>query len=141
MSALTIIHRYNFISIDVVEKMLGRPVNGEAWSIKMEHGALVIDIMIGPVQEPPPAPEAQKVEEKPAEEPAKLKGGDLARRAGILCAERAFQTFLECRTEEEATELIRTKCAVESRAELDHNKDAGIRWRDIEAEYKVWLRG
>jgi len=68
------------------------------------------------------------------------KGGELARLAGILCADPDFQLWLEERTPadelpaaiggeegaERAAVLVRHLCGVTSRAELDHNPRAAV---------------
>lgn len=75
------------------------------------------------------------------------KGGPLARRAGILCSEGAFQKFLTERigrpyanvtNAEEAADYVRFKCEVNSRAELDHNPEAADRFRALDSEYVAW---
>ncbi len=53
-----------------------------------------------------------------------LKGGELARLAGILCNDPEFQAFLSVSGEEAAADAIRKLCGVTSRAELDHNEAA-----------------
>jgi hypothetical protein len=64
-----------------------------------------------------------------------LKGGPLARLAGMWCAEPLFQTWLfktfcakgvthEGEETEMASALIRSICGIESRAELDNNAQA-----------------
>lgn len=63
------------------------------------------------------------------------KGGELARLAGILCAEEGFQLWIEeelgapdaaggTEGQERAAVILRHACGIESRAELDHNPDA-----------------
>lgn len=71
---------------------------------------------------------------------AKAPGGPLARRAGILCNEGAFQKWMTPATNaDEAAELLRIYCGVKSRAELDHNNGAARRFHDLETSYKAWM--
>jgi hypothetical protein len=86
----------------------------------------------------------------PAAKAEKVKGGELARRAGIVCGERAFQTFLELNKQvpgttrvhvpdaENAAMILRRLCGVQSRAELDHNGEGAIRFNTIMSEYRNW---
>jgi hypothetical protein len=68
------------------------------------------------------AVEDMRADPKPVEE--KLKGGALARLAGQLCQLSDFLEWYGCDSAEEAAAHIRFACGIESRAELDHNKDA-----------------
>ncbi|WP_322997933.1 hypothetical protein [Castellaniella sp.] len=65
----------------------------------------------------------------------KPKGGELARLAGQLCQNPAFQAFVpECAdglsVEENAAAWIRKVCEVSSRAELDHSVAAAFRFHE-----------
>lgn len=75
---------------------------------------------------------------------AEPKGGELARLAGMLCADPDFQFWLEARHREElpaeiggaegaerAAVLVRSVCGVESRAELDHNREAAMNFHEL----------
>lgn len=69
-----------------------------------------------------------------------LKGGKLAQSAGMLCAEKAFWQFTDSTNSDEAADYIRTRCAIESRAHLDHDEEAASRFRDMKLEYEAWLK-
>lgn len=77
--------------------------------------------------------------------PEKPKGGRLAMRAGIICAEPAFWRFLEhdngwtVEDADSAAQKLRHICCVESRANLDHDKVAAARFNDLYARYGAWL--
>jgi hypothetical protein len=89
--------------------------------------------------------------------PAKVKGGALAKLAGIWCGEPAFQAW--CREaflcewatavdsgvvgeSELAAEVMRKRCFVDSRAELDHSALAKAFFDDqFRRPYTAWLRG
>lgn len=79
--------------------------------------------------------------ETEASEKVERKGGALAKRAGILCHERGFLTFLGVATADEAADRIRHECAIESRAELDHDERAASCFHDLNGRYKLWLEG
>lgn len=69
-----------------------------------------------------------------------LKGGALAKSAGILSSEKAFQQWCDATDEEGAADYIRTRCGVDSRAHLDHSDEAARLFRDMKLEYQNWLR-
>ena len=64
------------------------------------------------------------VEEMRSEPEEKPKGGPLAKLAGQICQQEAFQTWLCVESADEAAESIRSMCCIDSRAELDHNEAA-----------------
>lgn len=86
--------------------------------------------------------------------PPKPKGGALAQSAGVLCAAPKFRTFLRTEYGERwreaamvegvddlgiAAELVRHLCGVASRADLDHQPNAGKQFRDLMQQYREWL--
>jgi hypothetical protein len=89
------------------------------------------------------APVTEEAAQKPAEKP---KGGKLAQRAGILCGEASFRKFMFERYGSSSTGAdgaaikLRHLCCVESRADLDHDLDAGAQFRIIEGQYRDWMR-
>lgn len=60
---------------------------------------------------------------KEAEAPA-AKGGELAKLAGMMCADPEFREWLGARTDDDAAQMIREQCGINSRAELDHDAEA-----------------
>lgn len=79
-----------------------------------------------------------------AKEEAGLKGGELARLAGILCGDVEFQAWIEARHPQVAegapfetagpdlaAHIVRSLCQVQSRAELDHDKAAAARFHEL----------
>ncbi len=137
MSPLNV-QRYEFSLNEAVEALLGEALGDcEKWELRVSNGSIVIDFeypVAGiPVPEPKPAPAQPK--------PIKPKGGALARRAGIMCNERGFQTFLDVSSADAAANLVRQKCGIESRAQLDHDDTAGEIFGKIDQLYKMWLDG
>lgn len=61
----------------------------------------------------------------------KLKGGDLAKLAGVLCANPDFLEWGDFSNESIAADWIRTTCGVSSRAELDHNPEAAQKFHRL----------
>lgn len=79
----------------------------------------------------------------------------LVQRAGILCSEEQFQTFLrtswpaEWNTAAEDTGsdddtaaiVLRGLCAIKSRKELSTNDEASSRFEAVTTRYEAWRRG
>jgi hypothetical protein len=97
--------------------------------------AIIPDEIGFPDDQSPPWDEAE-TEDVPAAD--MLKGGPLAKKAGILCAKPAFWTFLKVRTQEAATNVLRRECGVKSRAELDHNSEAAAAFDRLWGEFLLW---
>jgi len=64
----------------------------------------------------------------------------LATVAGILCNEGGFNAWAAEHGYADGKEYIYDRCSVTSRADLDRDPEAGGRFRDMRAEYDVWLR-
>lgn len=89
--------------------------------------------------------------EKPKEKP---KGGPLSQEAAKMCDRETFQQFLLEKYDHQwgwwmqslkspvdiAAACVRNICAVESRADLDHNREAANRFRDLMREYHDWCQ-
>ena len=72
----------------------------------------------------------------------KPKGGDLARLAGMLCANPHFRHWLNVDSADGAAEFIRVECGVQSRAELDHNPAAAIAFHEnVRKPFIAWQEG
>ncbi len=63
-----------------------------------------------------------------------------AQQAAIRCAEPEFQRFMDAASEDEAAQLVRMVCAVQSRAELNTDPQARGRWHLLENDYWAWQR-
>lgn len=122
-------HKCGTLTIHVPEEETLDAIKKFGWPT-MSHPVLVAVAMIDPNAQP------------------ERKGGKLAQRAGILCAEGGFQKFLTERINkpycvvanaDEAADYVRVKCEVKSRAELDHDVEAARKFNALEMEYKAWL--
>lgn len=107
------------------------------------HGTITGDVRKGPVTlkifDHAPA-EAHQAIARPDKVPSHLKGGTIARRAGIVCNEPAFAKFVGLELDPEAVaDLVRKECGIGSRAELDHNDQAAKRFETIDRTYRLWL--
>lgn len=60
-----------------------------------------------------------------------VKGGALAKLAGMFCQQAAFWRFAKVDGPAAAAEWIRRTCDVVSRAELDHDDVAAQRFHDL----------
>lgn len=72
------------------------------------------------------------------------KGGELSRRAAILCADPRFRKWLSevadeyLETEEQAARKLRTLCGVESRVMLDHDESARREFLMLVESFDNW---
>jgi len=96
-----------------------------------------------PVQQEPAAP-------GPAPAEPEQKGGELAKLAGMWCAAPGFWEFLNSNSTgkwtvtnaEQAAAVVRKVCRVETRAMLDHDEHAGMRFQEfIRLPYMRWQQG
>lgn len=78
------------------------------------------------------------------------KRGTLAQQAGILCNDPAFRRYLAEAGDSRdfamldldmAADAVRDHCGVNSRADLDRDETAAQRFRDLRADFKIWLQG
>jgi hypothetical protein len=88
----------------------------------------------------------------PAAEKAKKKQNSNVMRAGILCGEEGFQTFLRKKYpdawkgglgegETKAADALRSIIQVDSRREIGSDPEALARWDALQANYEMWKRG
>lgn len=77
-----------------------------------------------------------------------LKGGPLSKLAGMFCADERFLTWLRItydplpRNAEDAAQIIRQTCGVDSRAQLDHFQEAEQLFHaEFRIPYNAWLQG
>lgn len=157
----TIVHRYTLPLQAAVEQLLGmEAADGEAFVVTVEDDDLVVDI-IEPAGIRSAAPEptlepayqdssigsAASNEAEKIIAPEKPKGGALAQRAGIICAEKGFWRFLaekygkKPETADAAADWLRSHLQIESRAALDHAPEPAAGFREVEKEYRFWLDG
>jgi hypothetical protein len=66
-----------------------------------------------------------------------LKGGDLAKAAGMLDTNPRFREYAEWYGTT-PRKLVLEKCGVSSRKELDHNPEAAGKFQALMREFKAW---
>jgi len=80
---------------------------------------------------------------KAPEQPAKT-DHHLSRQAAMCCNDKMFQVCLSelydthCFNSDQAADIVRQECLVDSRAEFDTNPEAAARWRNLHASYEAW---
>jgi hypothetical protein len=81
----------------------------------------------------------------PEPEPEKPKGGYISKWLALRCQEPMFHLFLSLEMESptqctaKAAEIVRVICGVKSRADIDHDKMAKVRFETlIRAPYQKW---
>lgn len=92
-----------------------------------------------------------KAAPEPVKERRKWDELSIAQQAGILCAEKGFQTFISERmapssvhgnaeiTTDDAATYVRRLCGVNSRAHIEDKPEALRIFRDLDASYRAWL--
>jgi len=65
------------------------------------------------------------------------------KKAGILCRDMSFRTWLhnlnfEVKTEEETVDILYRLCSIKSRTELNTNEEAQHRFDEMVKEYEQW---
>ena len=80
------------------------------------------------------------------EEPIQKKGWRTSNQAGLRCTEATFKRFLyeeynmqKWASDEEAADLVRHICGVESRKEFDTSDEARKAWLNLESSFQAWL--
>ena len=69
-----------------------------------------------------------------------MKGGPLAKLAGMWCNDRYFIEWVASNTGMEPDEWIKDVCGIQSKRELDHSDDAAARFHIcIRKPYSAWL--
>jgi len=75
------------------------------------------------------------------------KGKDFAAECAMLCGQHAFRTFLQDRHGLDAADReridtrVRSILAIQSRAELNKDESARLRWFSLRTEFKQWKEG
>lgn len=59
-------------------------------------------------------------------------------KAGMLCREPRFQEFLGAKEESHAAHLLCERCGIESRSELNGNKEAQQAFDDLLNNFETW---
>lgn len=98
-----------------------------------------------------PADERSAEPAQTPDEAERLKGGARAKRAGILCNDPAFQNWFHGCGDDDWTadedretvtaRTLRFECGVDSRADLDHNQEAGQTFDEIVNDFYRSQRG
>lgn len=105
---------------------------GEAFALFGKRGSacaiarLTNDVAVAEMRKPETVKDnSEKVE---------LKGGALAKLAGMLCESEEFRAWLGCKTADEARSQICSDCFIDSRRELDHDEQAA---KIFHAQYRL----
>jgi len=153
----TPVHRFYFSQEEVIASLFPSGIPSKAIEMRVDGDELVVDFVNPAIvhQEPSAEPSIQlgvddddgfpgdsppagdrKDEDRP---PAKVGPNEIEARD--LCSQRGFQTFLEVRTEEAALKVLLDRCKALDLRSLDTEKYKKAAFRDVVAEYELWLRG
>ena len=73
-------------------------------------------------------------------EPQEMKGGPLAKLAGMWCNDNYFREWVAARSELEPEEFIKTACSINRKRELDHSSKSAEAFHEyIRKPYAAWL--
>ena len=73
-------------------------------------------------------------------EPVEMKGGPLAKLAGMWCNDRYFIEWVKSKSERAPDEFIKNICGIDSKRELDHDDVAALLFHEeIRKPYAAWL--
>lgn len=158
----TPVSRFYFSQDEVIAALFPSGIPSKSIELRIDGDELVVDFVNPVVVDEAPAEEperpAQEQEDgspddhlspleyaqkakREAAETTTVKTGPNEEEARHLCAQRGFQTFLEVRTEEAALKILLDKCRSPDLRSLDTEKYKKAAFRDIVAEYELWLRG
>ena len=59
--------------------------------------------------------------------------------AGVLCTDKSFQKWIGASSELDAAHIVRRRCGVASRKDIQLTTAAAIIWRDIVSDYRAWM--
>lgn len=97
--------------------------------------------------ETPISPHEQATRMRPAKDKKRWSELPLSQQAAIRCNELDFQTFIHERFAQDvdpdpavAAEVVRERCGVRSRRDIDPAMYSGRQWQSIDADYRFWLQ-
>lgn len=84
-----------------------------------------------------------------AQQASRMRDGDFAANAAMLCAEPLFQRFLERRNrdgsanhnQEQADAVLKRLLGITSKTQLNRQERAQAAFIDLRADYQTWKRG
>lgn len=152
----TPVHRFYFSLNEAIAALFPSGIPALAREMRIEGDELIIDFISPTVAQDDPddgldrsAEDAgddfpgdrPSTQDKPADNRPAAKVGPNEQEARDLCSQRGFQTFLEVRTEEAAQKILLEKCKSPDFRSLDTEKYKKAAFRDVVADYELWLRG
>lgn len=154
----TPVHRFYFSQDEVIAALFPSGIPSKARELRIDGDELVVDF-VDPKSDPLHAdhrhtgikPESDRPAEDTDDEPMgdqrdedgrpPGKVGPNEQEARDLCQQRGFQTFLEVKTDEAAQRILIEKCKAPDMRSLDTEKYKKAAFRDVVADYELWLRG
>lgn len=141
------VHRYLFSKEEVVAALFDNALPCEYRDVRVEGDEVIVEFVNPKIIDDVPAKPRDPDIDFPGDQPAapaetrRSPAGDNEREADGLCASKAFQTFLEVKTEEAARRVLLDRTRAKVFAELDTVKSWKANFRDVVAEYEMWMRG
>ena len=151
----TPVHRFYFSQDEAIAALFPSGITSKSIEMRVEGDELVIDFVspttvvdadVGLDRSAEDAGDdfpgdRQSTAEKQDDGRPPAKVGPNETEARDLCSQRGFQTFLEVRTEEAALKILLEKCRSPDFRSLDTEKYKKAAFRDVVADYELWLRG
>lgn len=144
----TPVDRYVFSQDEVIAALFPSGIPCDSKEIRIVDDEVVIDFVS------PRARDPQEVSEAPAddgfpgdiqsaepEQPPERPHGANEQEATALCAKKAFQTFLEVKTEEAARRILLDRTHAKHFQEFDTVKSWKVNFREIVGEFEAWMMG
>lgn len=152
----TPVHRFYFSQDEVIASLFPSGIPSKAIELRIDGDELVIDFVNPAValdvsddsldrsaedagDDFPGDRQSTAGKQDDDRPPAKV--GPNETEARDLCSQRGFQTFLNVRTEEAALKILLEKCKAPDFRALDTEKYKKAAFRDVVADYELWLRG
>jgi hypothetical protein len=123
-------HKSVALTVEVPEEYAAALVAAFGWPTRVRPVPVALARLAGEVVQE--SPKEKKKEHWAEMAPSK--------QAAILCQDPDFQDWIGAVGEEDAAELVRTKCRVASRREIDVREFAKRYWRALMIDYGAWLR-
>ena len=143
----TPVQRYLFSKEEVIAALFDVTIPCEFKDVRIDGDEVVVEF-VNPrvVDQPQPQGGDQDQAEQPPERPiapeqSRSRAGENEYEAISLCETQGFRTFLEVKTAEAAQRILLERCHAKIFSEFDTVKTWKANFRDVVAEYEVWLRG
>ena len=146
------VHKSVKLTIHVPEELAMQVMDAFGWPTAANPIYVAIARLDKSVSRQYPTAEREPGQETPPPSPPVRATRSLAQKVGMLCNDGMFQQFLReqyaevwrevkepsAPPGETAADVIRSLCAVETRAQITADTPAGAQWQAIDSEFGAW---